>query len=121
MRFCHLALLLHLRIRHRQRQSFLREVEHVEDGGLGASVLAVVDGADHLDDGLARTDDLFRPVLGDDGEFALHQHAVVHHGMVVPAQFLSGGEDIFPYHQFGATLQIVRELRAVPALRGADE
>ena len=34
---------------------FLREVEHVEDHILIASVLAVVDGVHHLDNGLALT------------------------------------------------------------------
>ena len=36
-----------------QGQVLLREVEHVEDDGLRASVFAVVDGVHHLDDGLA--------------------------------------------------------------------
>ena len=38
-----------------QGQVFLREVEHVEDHILIASVLAVVDGVHHLYNGLALT------------------------------------------------------------------
>ncbi len=59
---------------HGQGLSFLREVEHVEDNGLLAAVLAVVDGADHLDDGFALVDDFLGTVDSDDGQLALHQH-----------------------------------------------
>ena len=56
-----------------QGQVLLREVEHVEDDGLRASVFAVVDGVHHLDDGLALMHGLLLAVLADDGQFALPQ------------------------------------------------
>ena len=46
-------LLRYLRMLHGEGQVLLREIEHVEDAVLRAAVLAVVYGADHLDDGLA--------------------------------------------------------------------
>ncbi len=109
----------HLGMLHRQGQAFLREVEHVEDNGLVASVLAMVDGAYHLHDGLALMHYLLITVLVDDGQFALHQHAVVHHGMVMPAQLLSGRYLIFHGHHFRASLQVVGQLGSIPALAGA--
>lgn len=116
-----LSLLFHLRMRHRQWQARLREIEHVENGRLGATVLTVVNSPDHLDHGLARMDDLLCPVLGDDGQFTFHQHAVVHHRMVMPVKLLSDGKNVFLDHQFGAAFRIVWEFRTVPALRGADK
>ena len=92
------SLPFHLRVRHGQREAFLREIEHVEDGGHGASVLAMVDGSDHLDDGFPLVYDLRSAVLVDDGQFALHQHAVVHHGMVMPVQLLPDGKDVLLDH-----------------------
>ena len=74
----------HLGMLHRQGQALLREVEHIEDNGLGASVFAVVNGAYHLDDGLALMHYFLIAILVDDGQLALHQYAVVHHRMVVP-------------------------------------
>ena len=106
---------------HSQREVFLREVEHVEDDGLRASVLAVVDGAYHLYDGLALMHHLRLSVLSDDGQLALHEHAVVHGHMVVPAQLLTGGEHILHGHQFGAALEVVGQFHAVPALAGTDQ
>ena len=62
---------------HGQGQTLLREIEHVEDDGLRAAVLAVVDGVHHLDDGLALMHYFFLAVLPDDGQFALHQQAIM--------------------------------------------
>ena len=56
---------------HGEGQVLLREVEHVEDDGLRAAILAVVDGVHHLDDGLALMHGLLLAVLADDGQFAL--------------------------------------------------
>ena len=55
-----------------ERQVFLRKVEHVEDDRLCASVLAVVDGVYHLNDGLALMHGLLLAVLADDGQLALY-------------------------------------------------
>ena len=55
---------------HGQRQVLLREVEHIENDGLRASVLAVVDGVHHLDDGLALMHSFLFAVLSDDGQLA---------------------------------------------------
>ena len=70
---------------HRQRQSFVREVEHIKYDGLSAAVFTVVDGANHFDDGFAFVHGLLLAVEADDGEIALHQYAVVHHWMMMPA------------------------------------
>lgn len=51
--------------------SGLGDVEHVENDGLVASVLAVVYGADHLDYRLSRLDRRLLAVEPDDREFAL--------------------------------------------------
>ena len=83
-----------------QRQIFLREVEHVEDTVLLAAVLAVVDGTYHLYDGLALMHHLRLAILSDDGQLALHQYAVVHGYVVVPAQLLASREHILHGHQF---------------------
>ena len=76
----------------------------------------MVDGVHHLHDHLALVYRILPAVLSDDGQLALHQYAVVHHGVVVPAQFLSGGELILHSHQLGPSLQIVGQFHAVPAL-----
>jgi len=77
-----------------QQGVFLREVEHVEDYVLVTIVLAVVDGVHHFYNGLAFMNNLCLAVKSDDGQFALHQYAVIHSGVVVPAQFLAGREYI---------------------------
>ena len=50
---------------HRQRQALLREVEHVEDDRLGASVFTMMDGAYHLHNGLALMHHFLIAVLVD--------------------------------------------------------
>ena len=57
-----LRLFPYLRMLYGNRNTLLRYVEHVEDHGLVASVLAVVDGADHFDDRLAGLDGLLLAV-----------------------------------------------------------
>ena len=104
-----------------QLLAFLREVEHVEDEVLRTSVLAVVDSVHHLYDGFALMYDLGLSIQSDDGQFTLHQYAIVHHGMVVPAEFFPCGEHLLHGHQFGATLQIVGQVHAVPALAGTNQ
>ena len=66
-------------------QVLLREVEHIEDAVFRATVLAVVDGTDHLYDSLALMHDLRLAVLADNGQFALYQHTVIHCHMMVPS------------------------------------
>ena len=104
-----------------QRQILLREIEHIENDRLVAAVLAVVNGVYHLDNGLALMDDLLLTIPSYNGQLALCQNTVVHDGMVVPTQLLASGEDVFNGYQLGATLEIVRQLDAVPALAGANE
>ena len=62
-----------------QRYSLLREVEHIKDDGLSASVLTVVDGVDHLDDGLSLMHHFLLGVQTDDSQFTLYHNTVVHH------------------------------------------
>ena len=104
-----------------QGQIFLREVEHVEDTVLLATVLAMVDGAYHLYDSLALMHHLRLAILSDDGQLALHQYAIVHGYVVVPAQLLASRKHILHGHQFRTALEVVGQLYTVPALRGADE
>ena len=110
-----------LRMLHGQRQTLLRKVEHVEDNGLGASVLAMMDSVYHFHDNFALSHHFLLAVKADNGQFALYQYAVVHHGVVMPAQFLSGGNLVFHSHQLGTALQVFGQLYAVPALRGANQ
>ena len=112
-------VLQYVGVLHGQWQTFLREVEHVEDDRLGASVLTMVDGIHHFHDSLAFMHHFVFAVLADDGQFALHQYAMIHHGMVVPAQLLTGRNLVLYGYQFGAALQIVGQLHAVPTLTGA--
>ena len=97
--FCRL-LQWNLWVLHSQLFAFLREIEHVEDDVLITAVLTVVDGTYHLYDGLSLMYYLGLAVLSDDGQFTLHQYAIVHYGMVVPAQFLTSREDVLHSHQF---------------------
>ena len=64
--------------------SLLREIEHVEDDGLVARVHAAVDGTDHLDNGIARSDNLPLAIKADNCQFALLQDSEVDDGMMVP-------------------------------------
>ena len=78
----------------------------------------MVDCIHHLYDGFTLMNNLLLTVLTDDGQFALHQYTVVHHGVMMPAQFLTSREHILDRHQFWTTLEIVRQLHTIPALAG---
>ncbi len=99
-----------------QWQAFLRKVEHVEYDWLGASVLAVVDGVHHLYNSLAFMHGFLLAILSDDGQLALYQHAVVHDGVVVPAQFLAGREHVLDGHITAVVPQNVRMAASVHSL-----
>ena len=51
---------------HGEGQVLLREIEHIEDDGLRAAILSVVDGVHHFYDGLALMYGLLLAVLSDD-------------------------------------------------------
>ena len=106
---------------YRQGQTWLRKVEHVENDGLAAPVLAVMDGVHHLHNDLALMNHLLIAVLVNDSQFALHQYAVVHHRVVVPAQLLPSRDLVLHSHYFRPALQVIRQLHAVPALTGAHQ
>ena len=97
------------------------EVEHVEDDGRLASVLAAMNGADHLDQSFSLTESAFFSVDADDGEVTLFNDAVVDDSMVMPARFGSGGESQAADREFGPSDGEIGQLRAVPALGGTDE
>ena len=92
---------------HGERLVFLRSVEHIEDYGLVAAVLAVVGGIHHLHDSLALMYRFLLSVLSDDCQVALYKDSEVHDGMVVPSKFLSGGNDVFHRNEFGFPLGVV--------------
>ena len=64
---------------------------------------------------------LLPAVLRDDGQLAFRQQSEVDHRMVVTFQALAGGKFKLHGHQLGASLQIIGELHAIPALAGAKE
>ena len=105
-----------LRMLYGEREVFLREIEHIEDGILLAEVLTMMDGAYHLDNSLAFMHHLLLAIQSDDGEFALYEHTVVHHGMMMPTQFLACREHILHGDQFWTSLQIVGQFHTVPTL-----
>ena len=104
-----------------QLLALLREVEHIEDDGFCATVLSMVYGVHHLHDSLAFVNDFLFTILTNDGQLALHQDAVVHYRMVVPAEFLTGREDILHSYPLGTSYKVVGQLHAVPALTGANK
>ena len=106
---------------HGEGQVLLREVEHVKDAVLRATVLAVVDGAYHLYDGLTLVYHLRLTIQTDDGQFTLHQYTVVHSHVMVPAEFLTSGENVLHGYQFGTSLKVVGQLHAVPTLAGTNQ
>lgn len=106
---------------HRKGLPLLREIEHIQDDGFGATVLAVVDGAYHFDDCLTLVHRFLAAVLAYNGQLALHQYAVVHHRMVVPAKFLSGREFVAHSDKLGLAFRIVGQVGTVPTLGGAQQ
>ena len=97
------------------------DVEHVEDDGLVASVLATVDSADNLYDGLTFTEGVFGSVLADNGQFALLHNAVVDDIVVVPTCFGSYRKHHSVYHQFRSTGRVVGQGGHVPGLRTSQQ
>ena len=76
----------------------------------------MVDGIYHLDDRLALMHHLFLAVKADDGQFALHEDPVVHHGVVVPAELLPDGYFVLYSHYLGTALQVVRQCHTIRCL-----
>ena len=105
-----------LRMLYGEREVLLGEIEHIEDGILLAEVLTMMDGAYHLNDSLTFMHYLCLSIESDDGQFALYEHTVVHHRMMMPTQFLACGEYIFHGDQFWTSLQIVGQFHTVPTL-----
>ena len=97
-------------------RSLLREVEHVEDDRLVARVHAAVDGTDHLDDCIARVDNLPLAIEPDNRQLALLQDSVVDDGVMVPGQLASDREDVAHHDEFWLPLELVGQGGAVPAL-----
>ena len=93
------------------------EVEHVEDDRFVTSVLAAMDGTDHLYQRLAFVKCLLRAVLAYDRQVALLHDAVVHYAVMMPTRLGSDGK-IQTYHaQFGLSLRKIRQPRSVPTPR----
>ena len=61
------------------------EVEHIKDDGFGASILATMDRAYYLDQGLAFVERALLAVLADDRQVTLLDDAIVDSRMVMPA------------------------------------
>ena len=101
--------------------AFLREIEHIEDNWLVASVFAMMDSVYHLYDYLTFMYHFLLAIHTYDGQLALHQNTVVHHRVVVSAKLLSGRKLIFYSNQLRASLKIIWQLYAIPALRGAGQ
>ena len=114
-----ILLYRNLWILHRQRQTLLREVEHIEDYWLRATILAAVNGINHLDNDFTLVYHSYLAVQSYDGQLALYQHSVIHRNVVMPTQLLSWRNDILHRHQFGTTLRIVRQIISIPTLAGA--
>ena len=81
----------------------------------------MVDGVHHLYDCFALMNGFLLAILSDDSQFALHQDTVVHYGVVVPSQLLSGGEHILDGYQLRTALEIVGQFYAIPALTGTNQ
>ena len=70
------------------------EIEHVEDDGLAAAVLAAMDSANDLDQGFTFVEGFLRAILADDGQLALLYNAIVDDGMMMPAGLGADGRII---------------------------
>lgn len=92
------------------------EIEHVEDDGFGASVLAAMDGSDDFYQRFAFMKCLLSAVLTDDGQFALLNNAVVDYRMVMPAGLGAYGKIQPQDPQFGLSRRKIGQRRAVPTL-----
>ena len=107
-------------MRNREWKAFLRNIEHVENNRLCAAVFAMMNRVDHFDHDIAFVHSFCLSVKADDSEFASHQHAMVHSIVVMPAEFLSCGNDVFNGNQFGFALWVVGEIDTIPTLVGAE-
>ena len=95
------------------------EVEHIEDDGLGAAVLAPMDRAYYFYQSLALMERTFVAVSADDGQITLLYDAVVDGRMVMPACNGSYGKRHTQYRQLRLAFRKVRQLHAIPTLRCA--
>ena len=68
------------------------EIEHVEDDGLAAAVLAAMDSANDLNQGFTFVEGFLRAILADDGQLALLHDAVVDDSMMMPAGLGADGK-----------------------------
>jgi len=102
-------------------EAFSGDIEHIENHGNTAPVLSSVDGPDHLREGFSLTDHLFLAVPADDGKFSLLHDAVVHDGMMVPAELLPGGELIADADEFRPSFRVIRQFGSVPAPARAEQ
>lgn len=92
------------------------EVEHIEDDGFGAAVLATVDRTDYLDQRFAFMERAFVAVLADDGQIALLHDAVVNGSMVMPTGNGSYRKGHAQNRQLRFAFREVRQLYAIPTL-----
>ena len=81
----------------------------------------MMDGSNHLDNGLTFMYDLLCTVLSDDGQLALHQNAAVHRIVVMPSEFLPLRNNIFHCYNLWSAQKIIRQISTIPALRGTDK
>ena len=81
----------------------------------------MVYGIDHFHYHLTRTHHLCLSIERDYGQLALHQHPVIHDQMMMPIQLLTRWDNILNCHQFRLSLWIVRQVRTVPTLTGAQQ
>ena len=98
----------------------LGEIEHVQDDGLGAAVLATMDFVNHFHQRLALAERAFCAVQADDRQFTLFHNSIIDNRVVVPACNGADGEKHSCYFQFRPSCGEVRQLCAVPTLGGSD-
>ena len=68
------------------------KVEHIENDGFGASVLASMDSANHFNQSFAFMEGFFCSILANDGQIALLNDAVIDYGMMMPAGYGTDGK-----------------------------
>lgn len=93
-----------------------RDVEHIEDNGLRATILATMDGADYFDQRFTLVEGALRTILTDNCQVALLNDAVVDDVMMMPAGLSSDRKIQADYSQFRFTLREVRQLCPIPTL-----
>ena len=96
------------------------KVEHIENDGFGASVLASMDSANHFNQSFAFMEGFFCSILANDGQIALLNDAVIDYGMMMPTG-LGANREVQSYHpQFRFALRKIRQHSPIPTLGGAD-